>query len=60
MGNTAQRTRHNRTIIVDFQEEATYFVCSTRARRLSSVSSPFSSLLAFSSHTRPPVAEAGA
>jgi hypothetical protein len=25
MGNTAQRTRHNRTITVDFQEEATYF-----------------------------------
>src|SRR5215813_7974757 len=25
MGNTAQRTRHNRTITVDFQDEATYF-----------------------------------
>ena len=24
MGNTAQRTRHNRTITVDFQDEATY------------------------------------
>src|SRR5499433_3742118 len=25
MGNTAQRTRHNRTITVDFQDEAIYF-----------------------------------
>jgi hypothetical protein len=25
MGNTAQRTRHNRTITIDFQDEATYF-----------------------------------
>jgi hypothetical protein len=25
MGNTAPRTRHNRTITVDFQDEATYF-----------------------------------
>src|ERR671911_1166429 len=25
MGNTAQQTRHNRTITVDFQDEATYF-----------------------------------
>jgi hypothetical protein len=24
MGNAAQRTRHNRTIAVDFQDEATY------------------------------------
>jgi hypothetical protein len=25
MDNTVQRTRHNRTITVDFQDEATYF-----------------------------------
>ncbi len=25
MGSTAQRIRHNRTITVDFQDEATYF-----------------------------------
>jgi hypothetical protein len=60
MDNTAQRTRHNRTITVDFQDEATYFRLLDDGKAFVECASPFSSPLAFSSHTRPPVAEAGA
>ena len=43
MRTTARPTRENRTITVDFRDEATYFSCLATARRLSNASSPFSS-----------------
>ena len=59
MAHTAKATRQNRTITVDFQDEATYFQLLDEPRRLSSSSSPSSSPSAFSSTTRRAVATVG-
>jgi hypothetical protein len=58
MGNAAQRTRHNRTITVDFQDEATYCRLLNDGKACVECVLAFLLSFAFSSHTRPPVAEA--
>jgi hypothetical protein len=42
MRHTTRQSRENRTLTVDFQNEATYFQLWAMARRSSNVSSPFS------------------
>ena len=59
MRHTARQTRENRTITVDFQNEATYFQLLRMARRSSNSCVLSSSPSAFSSHTRRVVAVEG-
>jgi hypothetical protein len=49
MQKQARQTRENRTITIDFQNEATYFQLLGDGRHFSSVFSPFCSPWAFSS-----------
>jgi hypothetical protein len=42
MARAATRTRHNRTITVDFHDEATYVQLLSGGKRLSNACSPFS------------------
>ena len=52
MGTAATRTRHNRTITVDFRMKRLTFSCLAMGRRSSNVSSPLCCLLVFSSKNK--------
>jgi hypothetical protein len=60
MRNTTRQTRKNRTITIDFHDEATYLQLIGDGKAFVESCSPFSWPLAFNSHTRPPVTTAGA
>ena len=60
MHDTARQTRENRTITVDFQNEATYFQLLDDGKAFVELVLRSSSPSAFSSGTRRPVAAVGA